>query len=263
MKAWLASGCLMAAAIVVAWPRRSSRVRLGLLSHDREERRIGAVLLRRAIERVETRGAVVAGGGLAGAVGLALAGPVGGTVAAVYGALGVRAVGRRRRRSADAAGRLRALENLGAIAAELRAGRPAGADLLSTFDTWKAERGGPSTAEQQATAVLIRRARAAVSLAATTGAPLADLLDRVEADARATDRLRMAASAQAAGARATAWLLAVLPLAGLGLGGLIGADPLHVLLRTPVGAACAVVAVALQIAGLGWTARLVSTGSAR
>ena len=81
---------------------------------------------------------------------------------------------------------------------------------------------------------------AAWRLAERTGAPAADLVERIEADARAMDRAAAAAAAQAAGAQATAWLLAALPLGGIGLGYSIGADPLAVLLHTPIGAACAV-----------------------
>ena len=80
---------------------------------------------------------------------------------------------------------------------------------------------------------------AAVRLADRTGAPLAELVERIEADARSTDRGLAAAAAQAAGARATAWLLAALPLGGIGLGYGIGVDPVAVLLHTPVGGACA------------------------
>lgn len=101
-----------------------------------------------------------------------------------------------------------------------------------------------------------RLARAAVRLADRTGAPLAELLERIEADARAADRGRAAAAAQAAGARATAWLLAALPFGGIGLGYAIGVDPVAVLLHTPVGGASAVAAVALQIGGLLWAERL-------
>ena len=103
-------------------------------------------------------------------------------------------------------------------------------------------------------------ARAAVRLAEQTGAPLADLLERIEADARAMDRGLAAAAAQAAGARATAMLLAGLPLGGIALGYGIGVDPLAVLLRTPIGAGCAVGAIVLQLAGLAWADRL--SGSA-
>ena len=85
------------------------------------------------------------------------------------------------------------------------------------------------------------------------------MLERIEADARATDRGLAAAAAQAAGARATAWLLAALPLGGIGLGYGIGVDPMAVLLHSTVGGACAVVAVALQVVGLLWAERLGAT----
>jgi Flp pilus assembly protein TadB len=105
---------------------------------------------------------------------------------------------------------------------------------------------------------LARRASAALTLAERTGAPLAELLDRVEADARAADRVAAGLTAQSAGARATALLLAGLPGAGLALGVTIGADPVHVLLHEPVGAACALGALALQLTGLAWSQRLAT-----
>jgi tight adherence protein B len=95
-------------------------------------------------------------------------------------------------------------------------------------------------------------------LAEQTGAPAADLVERIEADARGADRAKASAAAQAAGAKATALLLAALPLGGIALGYGIGADPLHVLLRTPLGGACAATAVLLQCAGLLWADRLAN-----
>ncbi|KWV34677.1 hypothetical protein [Micromonospora rifamycinica] len=106
---------------------------------------------------------------------------------------------------------------------------------------------------------LERLARSAVRLADRTGAPLAELLERVEADARATDRGLAGAAAQAAGANATALLLAGLPLGGIALGYGIGVDPLAVLLHTPVGAGCALAAMGLQAGGLLWAERLGAT----
>ncbi|MFC4148885.1 type II secretion system F family protein [Micromonospora mangrovi] len=171
-----------------------------------------------------------------------LAGPVAGVALAAYGGLGVRGVLRRQaHRRADLL-RRRALEQLAGLAADLRAGLP-----VPAVRTWD----GPV----RVTAL----ARAAVHLADRTGAPLAELLERVEADARAADRGLAAAAAQAAGARATAWLLAALPLGGIGLGYAIGADPVTVLLHTPIGGGSAVVAIGLQVAGLVWAERLGGT----
>ncbi|WP_436798913.1 hypothetical protein [Micromonospora aurantiaca (nom. illeg.)] len=175
------------------------------------------------------------GGAVTGAL---LGGPVAAVVLAAYGVLGARAVLRRRTHRTAALAHRRDLDRLAAVAADLRAGLPAdgGAD------------DGPGR--------VARLARAAGRLADRTGAPLADLLERIEADARAADRGLAAAAAQAAGARATAWLLAALPLGGIGLGYGIGVDPVAVLLHTPVGAGSAVAAVVLQVGGLLWAERL-------
>ncbi|GHJ57070.1 hypothetical protein Nm8I071_63770 [Nonomuraea sp. TT08I-71] len=186
------------------------------------------------VGRTALPAAAVVGAGAGALVG----GPVAAVVLAAYGTLAARAVRRRRlRRAADRAHR-HDLDQLGALAADLRAGLPPGRAIAD----------GPRR--------VARLARAAVRLADRTGAPLAELLERVEADARAADRGLAAAAAQAAGARATAWLLAGLPLGGIGLGYAIGVDPVAVLLHTPVGGGSAVAAVALQIGGLIWAERL-------
>ena len=103
----------------------------------------------------------------------------------------------------------------------------------------------------------IARLDAAYRISEALGAPLADLLDRVDADLRADRGLRSSVRAQTAGAQATSVLLAALPFVGLAMGAGIGAHPLRELLHTRLGAACALVALALQCAGLGWTARMV------
>lgn len=175
------------------------------------------------------------GGAVTGAL---LGGPVAAVVLATYGGLAARAVLRRRTHRWAAAAHRRDLDRLAAVAADLRAGLPVDDGIDD----------GPGR--------VARLARAAGRLADRTGAPLADLLERIEADARAADRGLAAAAAQAAGARATAWLLAALPLGGIGLGYGIGVDPVAVLLHTPVGAGSAVAAVALQVGGLLWAERL-------
>ncbi|MEU7851951.1 hypothetical protein AB0B74_03135 [Micromonospora parva] len=182
-----------------------------------------------------------------GGVGAVVGGPVAAVAMAGYGTLAVRAVLRwRLNRSAERT-RRRVLDQLCGLAADLRAGLP----VARALDVATVERDGAGRLRQLTSA--------AVRLADRTGAPLAELVERIEADARATDRGLAAAAAQAAGARATAWLLAALPIGGIGLGYGIGVDPMAVLLHSTVGGACAVVAVALQVVGLLWAERLGAT----
>src|SRR5512133_3062974 len=103
-----------------------------------------------------------------------------------------------------------------------------------------------------------RRMATACRVSERLGAPLADLFDGIERDLRAILRLRRLLSAQVAGSWATVVILAALPLAGLGLGIGLGVDPLRQLLHTPLGAACAGLALVLQVAGLLWTSALVT-----
>uniref|UniRef100_UPI0038B34BFA hypothetical protein n=1 Tax=Micromonospora acroterricola TaxID=2202421 RepID=UPI0038B34BFA len=185
---------------------------------------------------------------LGGGVGAALAGPVAATAVAGYGTLTVRALLRRQANRHAERIRRRALDQLCGLAADLRAGLPVppAVEIVTAGGRDGSDRLGQLTS-------------AAVRLADRTGAPLAELVERIEADARATDRGLAAAEAQAAGARATAWLLAALPIGGIGLGYGIGVDPVAVLLHSTVGGVCAVLAVVLQVIGLLWAERLGAT----
>ncbi|WP_433284585.1 hypothetical protein [Micromonospora sp. CA-244673] len=220
--------------------RDPTRPTTGPAPTDRARRpRMGAALVPTSARgRLSGRTALPAGAVVGAGAGALLGGPVAALVLAAYGALAARAVLRRQARRAVELAHRRDLDQIGALAADLRAGLPAG-DAIGD---------GPGR--------VVRLARAAVRLADRTGAPLAELLERVEADARVADRGLAAAAAQAAGARATAWLLAALPLGGIGLGYAIGVDPVAVLLHTPVGGGSALAAVALQIGGLLWAERL-------
>ncbi|MFE6102435.1 type II secretion system F family protein [Streptomyces laurentii] len=92
------------------------------------------------------------------------------------------------------------------------------------------------------------------------GAGLAAGLDRLETALRAHRDQRERLRAQLAGAWATVAVLAVLPVAGLGLGAALGARPLEVLLHTPAGFGCLLVGGALEAAGLWWASRIVRGG---
>ena len=205
-------------------------------------------------------------GVLCGLAGLP-AGPVAAAVLVAYGAAGFVLVrGLAARRSEQRAYRL-ATDAVVALAADLRAGqalapawraaeeslREAGSLVLPRW------RDGRDRAPAGAVAVVLARVVAATDLAERSGAPLADVLDRLDAHLRAVDRARAAASGQAAGARVSAGLLGAMPVAGVGLGVVIGVDASRVLLHTPLGAMAVALAVALQLGGLAWAARLATT----
>ncbi|MFF4229142.1 type II secretion system F family protein [Streptomyces sp. NPDC001820] len=97
-------------------------------------------------------------------------------------------------------------------------------------------------------------------VAVDSGAGLAAGLDRLEAALGAERDQRADLQTQLAGAYSTIALLAALPLAGLGMGWALGADPLRVLLHTPAGLVCLVVGGLLEAAGLSWAARIVRRG---
>jgi tight adherence protein B len=92
---------------------------------------------------------------------------------------------------------------------------------------------------------------------ADSGSGLAVALDQVAAALRADRALREEIGSELAGPRTTAIVLAALPAFGLALGTALGAGPLRILLRTPLGLGCLMVGVLLETAGLVWTGRIV------
>jgi tight adherence protein B len=180
-----------------------------------------------------------------------IAGPVAAGIAAAYAWILVGIAVQRRIDATEVVAAASAMDGLVAMTAELRAGaEPAAAAAAVLPAIGTAGAAGARIAE---------RVRVAIRVAEVTGARLGDLLDRVDADIRAITRVSELASAHAAGVRATAWLLAALPIAGIALGYGIGADPLRILLHTKIGAGCTATALALQIAGLAWTQRLAAS----
>lgn len=264
--AWLLIAVLVAAATAAAWPSSRARKRLRP-QRSRAGRRHPAMSVPRppawrdlVANRSPRRLIAMATTG-AGALGWLAGGPVAALAGGVYGALAARAATRAASKRRHVAARAGQLDDLSALAADLRAGLPpagaaeAHADVLGASDPSAASERGPGGRILELTGAVLR-------LAERTGAPAADLIERIERDARAADRARASAAAQAAGAQATALLLAALPVGGIALGYAIGADPLQVLLHTPLGAACAAGALLLQSGGLLWADRLTN-GAAR
>ncbi|GIH70257.1 type II secretion system F family protein [Sphaerimonospora thailandensis] len=90
------------------------------------------------------------------------------------------------------------------------------------------------------------------------GGGLATLIERVAVSLRDAEAHRLDLAAQLAGPRATARLLAALPVLGLLMGAALGMSPLSFLLGGPAGFACLLVGLVLDAAGVWWTHRLVA-----
>lgn len=161
----------------------------------------------------------------------AAGGPVAGVICGVYGGIAASAWYAALARRLDDEIRRESIDAICEISAGLRAGvPPAGFDRIRDVEA-------------------ARCVGAARGISERLGAPLADLLDRVDADLRSRQRVRAELNAQLAGAKATTILLAAMPLLGVALGGCLGADPMHHLLHTRPGAVCSLVALAMQCLG--------------
>ncbi|GAB3363444.1 type II secretion system F family protein [Modestobacter lapidis] len=256
--------CLAAAA--VCWPARGVQEPPGRL---RATRSVPAVELGALVDRP---GAVGAGGLLAAAVVAVASTPLVAALAGVCAGAAVRAL-RGARRAAEGRRRVQAVaEGLGVLAAELRAGRSveeaadaavagcpdevAGAALGRVL---RPGAGPPTPAAGSPGDVdgVLARVAAAVRLSARTGCSLAGVAAAVEDDLRARARAETELRAAVAGPRASAAVLAGLPVLGLLMGGGVGADPWRVLTTTGTGTVLLVCGVALELAGVAWSARLV------
>lgn len=98
---------------------------------------------------------------------------------------------------------------------------------------------------------------AAWEIAATVGAPLADVLrtiaEALRDAASAADDVRVALAEPAGTARLLLWM----PLVGLLLGFALGFDTLGVMVANPIGTACVLAGLLLVVAARLWTRRLL------
>lgn len=172
---------------------------------------------------------------------------------------------RRRRRRAAAAAAGRVLETCELLAAELVAGRPPGAALDRAAVVWeplgpvaRAQHLGSDVPEALRSVARtpgcadLRQVAAAWQVAHRTGQGLAGTLTGVARGLRAGQTTRRVVEAELASARATARLLAALPLVALAMGSGTGGDPWHFLLTHPLGLACLTGGLAFGFAGLWW-----------
>lgn len=205
-----------------------------------------------------------------------LAGPVAGALVALAGLVALRVRTVRSSAAVAAAERDGALQACRVLSGELAAGRTPADALAAAAEVAcgavrTALRSGATAArlggEVPAALVgpvggsavpgVLQSLAACWAVCAQSGGGLSAAVSRLEEGLRADAAQRRRVDAELAGPRATAALLGVLPGGGLLLAVGVGADPLHVLLETPVGLVCLVTGLALDALGLLWTDRLV------
>lgn len=195
-------------------------------------------------------------------------------VVAAIAAQRMRRCERRRREQRRAASVIAALDT---VTAEVRAGAPPAVACAAVIPAGSADAGSDPIADAfgraAAQAVLGGTVAEALTAAAREhrelaapaaawelvehhGLPVADLLGAARADLAAHRDHHDRVEAGLAGARATAAVLAGLPLLGLLLGQLMGADPIAVLLGGGLGGTAGVIGTVLIGAGLAWTDRI-------
>lgn len=170
-----------------------------------------------------------------------------------------RAAGKRRERGRQVA------EIIDALAAELEAGvLAAHAVQHLAEDTPLLEHaastsrlGGDVAGALRASARLsgaesLRDLAAAWEVSERSGAPMARVLDRLGDGLRDERDIQREIDAGLGPARATARLMAVLPVFGLAMGMNLGSSPIHVLFGTLAGSLCLAVGAALACIGVSW-----------
>ncbi len=221
---------------------------------------------------------VTSAGAVAAAAGLVLSGSavVAALLAGCSAGAGLRLLRARRRRLEAARTSLRVLETCEQLASELAAGQPPGTALDRAAGDWAPLRpvaatfaiGGDVPASLRRAAAHrgagdLRYVAAAWQIAHSTGSGLSDAVDRVAVDLRAAASTRRVVDGELASARATARLVAVLPVVALLMGSGAGGDPWGFLLGHPVGLACLAAGLALGFLGLWWIEALAAAVEGR
>lgn len=184
----------------------------------------------------------------------------------------VLAAGRRRREAAAAEERL--VSSCQALVALLRAGAiPARAlRVVAERDPVFAEAAAAGDVGGSVAAVLsaaasrpgcgaLAQLAAAWRVAELSGASLTVALHAVSDQLLSDADTRRTVAAEVAAARATGRLLALLPLAGIALGFLLGGDPLGFLVGTAAGRTCLVAGTLLACVGTVWTDRIIAAAA--
>lgn len=104
--------------------------------------------------------------------------------------------------------------------------------------------------------MLLRSVAACWLVGQRTGAGLAEALENLADGYRRTLAIERTVRVEMAAPRATARIMSLLPVLGIGLATLLGANPIAWLTSTPLGLATLVAGVALNAMGAVWTRRL-------
>jgi tight adherence protein B len=173
--------------------------------------------------------------------------------------------GLRRRRLEAEQGSLRVLEACATLTAELAAGQAPAAALRQAARDWPplalaaeaAGLGADVPAALRAVSIApgagdMALVGAAWQVSQQAGHGLSAALMLVRDDLRAMRETRRVVASELASARATARLVALLPVGVLVMGSGAGSDPVRFLLEEPLGWACAATGLAFLLAGLGW-----------
>jgi tight adherence protein B len=173
----------------------------------------------------------------------------------------------RRRRARHAARQVagRVLESCELLAAELASGQPPGRSLGRAALCWPALRpaadaddlGGDVPEALRRLAALpgagdLRLVAAAWAVSSRSGQGLADSVRRCAEGLRDSQRAQRVVEGELASARATARLVAALPLLALLMGAGAGGSPLAFLFGQPLGLACLAGGLLFGFAGLWW-----------
>jgi tight adherence protein B len=102
----------------------------------------------------------------------------------------------------------------------------------------------------------LRPVAAALDVAVRSGAPVAEVLDRVRHDTADRMTTTRALASAVAGARASAALLGALPVVGVAMGTVLGAAPIALLFGTPIGHALLAAGATFTSVGVLWTDQL-------
>jgi tight adherence protein B len=167
--------------------------------------------------------------------------------------------------------RRQVLEFCDSLTAELQAGLPASTALERACEPWpelapvraasRIDGDVPDAfrvVAQMPGAAGLAAVAAAWDVASRSGAGLAAVVDRVTESLRHDADAAAEVTAALGPPRATARMLLVLPVLGLGLGISMGANPVEFLLTTAPGLGCLFIGVLLALAGVTWVEHLAA-----